>query len=97
MLYLDSLLARKRGVARLHEREARVVAGPRACCAAPAQIALALSAAAATKLPERSSVRISPLSLSTWIARDAVTTETPYAEATSRELGTLAPSRRDHA
>ena len=65
----------------------------RACCAAPGQIAPHSRPQRATKLPERSIVRISPLSLSTWIARDAVTTETPNAEATSRELGTFAPSR----
>ena len=47
------------------------------------------------KLPERSTVRISPLSRSTWMAREAVTTETPYAPATSRALGTFVPFASD--
>jgi hypothetical protein len=44
------------------------------------------------KLPERSTVRISPLPRSSWTAHEAITTETPYAPPTFRALGTFAPS-----
>ena len=88
-----SLLPRDGRESRLAEREARLVPRLRACSAGPGRNARrAPPSAGAAKLPDRSTVRINPLSLSTWIARDAVTTETPCADATCRELGTFAPS-----